>query len=387
MKPRALTAVVAAACLLAPAPAAQAQWERVTSSSSRTTTGQVAAVRDPTGTLHVAWRSTTASYRHRLDHRQIAPDGTLRPTTTITEDWVELSDPGITASPEGLRVLFGGLRSSHPDELNTELNTALSVDGGAGWTLQDGSIVAPGTGAADAPVAAVAQADGVPLAAWASPRGTWVHRGVDAAVPASDLQASLGGTGTRPGVASVGARTVVAWYSRSGSARGVYAQEISPGGVPVGTPLPMPGTSGTRMPMEGRTPVAARAGGKVFVAYAAGSGSSRRILLWQVGSSSARTIARASATSVATVATDAAGRVWVAWTSRSRGRDRVRARRSDAKVARFGPTIDAGRPSSGAAAVSLDASAAGESLDVLAGYRARGSSRVGTWYSRIAEDD
>jgi hypothetical protein len=380
---RALAIVAAAAISLSAASAARAaDWERITSASSGTRSGEVSLLRTAEGTLHVAWVSSTASYRHRLDHRPIAPDGSVGTRATITEDWLEMSDPALTAGPDGLRVLFGGLHTAHPDEINTELNTAVSVDGGFTWGLQDGSIVHSGTDATDAPVGAAAQADGVPLAAWASDRGTWTHRGLDPTAGLLNLQAPLGGEGTRPGVASVGARTVVAWYS-DGTERGVYAQEMLPTGLPAGAAMRMPGTEGTRSAMPGRTPVAARVGGKVFVVYATGSGSTRRIMLWSVGSSSARTIARASRGAVAAVAADAAGRLWVAWTTRSDGRDRVMARRSDAKATRFGDVVDAGRPPSGSVARTLDISAAGGDLDVLAGYSARDSTRASTWYTRV----
>jgi hypothetical protein len=380
---RALAIAAAAATSLSVTSAAQAaDWTRITSASSGTRAGEVSLLRTADGTLHVAWLSATASYRHRLDHRPIAPDGSVGVRTTITEDWLEMSDPALTAGPDGLRVLFGGLHTAHPDEINTELNTAVSVDGGVTWGLQDGSILQPGTDATDAPVGAAAQADGAPLAAWASDRGTWTNRGLSPALGAANLQAPLGGSGTRPGVASIGARTVVAWYS-DGAQRGVYAQEIAPDGTPAGAAMRMPGTQDTRSAMPGRTPVAARVGGKVFVVYATGSGSTRRIMLWSVGSSSARTIARASRGAVAAVAADGAGRLWVAWTTRSGARDEVMVRRSDARVRRFGDVVDAGRPPSGSVGRTLDISPAGGALDVLAGYSSRTSTRATTWYSRI----
>ncbi len=382
MKPRALLAlVVAAGCTLAAAPSAHADWERITSASSRTATGEVALLRLPDA-LHVVWRSTTASYRHRIDHRPIAPDGTVGTTSTITEDWLELSDPGLTAGADGLRVIFGGLRSAHPDEINTELNTAVSVDGGATWGLQEGSIVGPGTRATGSPVSAVTAADGLPRAVWANGTGTWIHTGLDPAVAPGDLQAPLGGTGTAPGIATVGARTVVAWFS-TGAARGVYAAELAPGSVAA----PMPGTSSTRSPMGARTPIAARAGGKVFIVYPTGNGAARAISLWSVGSATTRTIARAAGPSVAAVTADGAGRLWVAWTTRVGGRDRVLARRSNASATRFGPIVDAGRPPAGTRARTLAIDAAGDELDVLAGYTRGTSSRAATWYSRVAEED
>jgi hypothetical protein len=186
-------------------------------------------------------------------------------------------------------------------------------------------------------------------------------------------------------VATVGTRTVVAWYVSSGRTRGVYAQEVASDGTAAGAATPMPGTSGTRTAMSGRTPVASRVGGKVFVAYAAGSGATRRILLWSVGAPRARVIARASSAAVATVTADPSGRVWVAWTTRVGGRYHVLARRSDATATRFGPPVDGGRPATGVTvARTLDVSAAGDELDVLAGYSRAGSSRVTTYYSRIA---
>jgi hypothetical protein len=383
MTPRARTAVLTAAacCLVLPA-TARGDWERVTSASPRTTSGEVALVRTPDA-LHMVWRATTASYRHRVDHRAIMPDGTLSPTTTVTEDWIEMSDPAITVGSDGLRALWGGVHTAHPDETNTEINTAASIDGGMTWGLQDGSIVQPGTDAADAPVGASAQTDGVPLAAWASGLGTWTHRGIDPAVPPVNIQAPLGGVGTRPGVASVGGRTVVAWYSSGSSDRGVYAQEVAPDGSAAGAATAMPGTSGIRSAMPGRTPVASRVGGKVFVVYAIGNEASKRIVLWSVGSATTRVIARASGPSVATVTADPAGRLYVAWTTRVAGRDRVMVRRSNGSATSFGAIVDASRPPAGAQARSLDISAIDGQLDVVAGYSARGSSRVTGWYSRV----
>ncbi len=382
MKPLApILALAATSGWLLLAPAAQADWTRVTSAKSGTDTGEVALLRLP-DSLHMVWKSTTASYRHRIDHRTVAPDGTVTATRNVTKDWLEMGDPGLSAGPDGLRVLFGGLHTAHPDETNTELNTAVSVDGGVNWGLQDGSIIQPGAEATDAPVSAAAQADGLPLATWASPTGTWTHRSVDVNVPAFNLQASLGGAGTRPGVATVGARTVVAWYS-SGSARGVYAQEISPGGTAAGAPMQMPGTSGTPSAMPGRTPVAARVGGKVFVAYATGRGSGRAIVLWLVGSGTTRTIARVSGPAVASVSADPSGRLWVAWTTRVNGRDVVRARQSDASARTFGDVVDGGRPGPGAHAGALDISPVGNDLDVVAGYTPSNSSRMASYYSRI----
>src|SRR5919107_3037365 len=150
MNRRLAIALCFAGIFVAVAPVAHADWERVTSPSPGTQPGQAALLRTTDGVLHAVWRSDLASYRHRIDHRQIAVDGSLGPVTPVVRDWLELSDPALTVGPDGLRAIFGGLPSSHPDETNTELNTALSVDNGATWGLQDGSIVPAGSGATDA---------------------------------------------------------------------------------------------------------------------------------------------------------------------------------------------------------------------------------------------
>jgi hypothetical protein len=78
MTPRSL---IAAACLtglcLAAAPAADADWERVTAPRGGTADDQVAALRTSDGVLHVAWVTRTDRNTETLRHTAVAPDGTI----------------------------------------------------------------------------------------------------------------------------------------------------------------------------------------------------------------------------------------------------------------------------------------------------------------------
>jgi hypothetical protein len=384
MSRRALIAVLTAAGLaLAAAPAARADWQRITPVTPTTTTGEVSLLRLSDG-LHVVWRAHTSRFRSHLSHRVVGNDGaTLSAPRSVTEDWIELGDPALTAGPDGLRVIFGGVHTTHPDEINTEINTAVSVDGGLNWGLQDGSIVPLGRGWADDAVSAAAQADGIPLAAWADGRGVWIHRGLDPNAPPVDLQAPLGPFGTGPGVAAAEGRTVVAWFSASSAARGVYAQDIGPDGAPIGAPAPMPDSTSLRAGMAARTPVAVRPGGRAYVAYPTGSNANRAISLWSVGSARTVTIGRSTGAAFTTVAAGASGRMWVAWTATVNGRRHVLARRSNPAVSRWGAVVDAGRPDGGATAGALNGNDANGALDLTASFTIGDSDRASTFHERV----
>ena len=67
----------------------------------------------------------------------------------------------------------------------------------------------------------------------------------------------------------------------------MYAQDVGPDGTPAGGAVPMPDTTTTRVLAPGRTPVAARPGGGLYVAYPTGSQSRSPIRLWSVGAAKA----------------------------------------------------------------------------------------------------
>jgi hypothetical protein len=76
------------------------------------------------------------------------------------------------------------------------------------------------------------------------------------------------------------------------------------------------------------------------------------------------------------------GRIWVLWTE-GFGDPDVLARRSNKGATRFGATVNAGHPREAMQAYKLDASDAGNALDVLANFNIGTTSDAATSYRRL----
>ena len=107
----------------------------------------------------------------------------------------------------------------------------------------------------------------------------------------------------------------MAWYSSASGHLGVLAQSVNPDGSPSGAATTMPNTSDMQVGMLARTPLVARRGGGLYVAYPTGYPSSNRIRLWRIGASRAPLIGRVAGGSPAvSIAAADDGRLWVLWT-------------------------------------------------------------------------
>jgi hypothetical protein len=375
--------ILAAPLALALAPAAHgAGWQQVTAPDGRNT-DQVSLLRTGDGVLHVAWRHT-ASGADSLMHTTLGPDGRLGATNAVVAGWADVQNPAIVAVPGGIRTFWGAIRSTASTETNDAMSTAVSSDGGATWVLQEGNVVRADAQASASPTAAATLPDGTSLQTWYGTNGTWVHSGLTPATPNYNLQAPLGAEGNLPGIAvdSVG-HPVVAWYSSATGHLGVYAQQVGTDGAPIGSAVNMPGTSAMEVGQTGRTPIAARAGGGLFVAYPSGSPSLSRVEVWRVGAPKSVLVGKASSGGAsATVATDAGGRVWVVWED-DQG-PVVYARRSNPLGTVWGATVAAGRPKGADGAYDVDASPIGASaLDVFGSFEINGGTSLATYTRRI----
>jgi hypothetical protein len=378
----AAAAAIALVAASLPAGAHAAGWQRVTDTSG-TSVDQVGLARAPDGALHVAWRRTAATSEDLL-HTVISARGAVGDTSTLTAGWASLSAPALVTVPGGIRAFFGGLHSTDSGDPNNELNTALSTDGGATWSLQTGSIVAPGAQAYGSPVSATMLADGTFLQAWAGTLGTWVHSGLDPATPYFDYQAPLGNYGYDAGIASNAAGQVqLAWYSSAEGHLGVLAQQVSPAGSPAGSVVTMPDTGDMTVGMLARTPVVAVPSGEFYIAYPTGTLTQNRIRVWQVGAPSTTLVGSTTGNSVATIAAAADGRLWAVWAGGSGDDARVLVRRSNAARTRWGATVDAGRAGGTTQIYRLDASAAGGALDVLGLLSIGTSTNAATYHRRV----
>jgi hypothetical protein len=383
MKLRCTVAALAVGLLFAPV-ASAASWDRVTAPDGGNI-DQVGLLRTADGTLHVAWHHRTGPNTEDLLHTTIGANGKIAATTPIATGWNEIQNAALVPAPGGIRVFFGGIRTTDTGDPNHELNTAFSSDGGATWTLQPGSVVPAEAQAYGSPVSATALPDGTPLEAWAGTLGTWVHSGLSAATPNYDYQAPLGHYGYDSGITSDAAgRSVMAWYSNAAGHLGVYAQDVAADGSPVGSASNMPGTSNMTIGMLGRTPIVARRGGGFYVAYATGNPSLRTVRLWGGGgATSVVGKAAPNTNATATLAAAADGRLWVAWEAARDGKPEVVVRRSNKAATIFGAAVHVRGPTGSSSGYRLDASDAGGTLDLFGSFSIGTSSNVATFHRRL----
>lgn len=372
MRTRIAGAVMGAvlAALVPVAPAGAAGWHRVTPAGGANT-DEAGLVRTADGALHAAWVQADAANPAAQDiaTRTIDPAGnSLGPVALVATGWSTLGNPALVAGPGGLRAFFGGIRTTDPEQPNNDLNTAASADGGASWALQVGNAGdTPGAYAAD--TAATLLPTGTPvIAGGGTGYNPYVTTGLTPGAPVFSPQSQLGGDfGYDPNLATGATGTpYLAWTSDAAGAPGVWAQPLTAAGGPAAPPVRMPGVvkGADFAPELQRTPLAARAGGGVYVAYPAGYPSTTRVRLWKAGAPKSRTIAQGHGDHVATVTATADGRLWVLWSGED---DRVEAARTNQAATKLGAVVGVAPPSGTHTVYRLDASAAASgAVDVLA---------------------
>ncbi|HKP20071.1 MAG TPA: hypothetical protein VJT68_01035 [Thermoleophilaceae bacterium] len=370
-------ALAIAGCVATPASAAP--WKRVTSPDGAST-DQVGLARTGDGVLHLAWSHPTGPKTEDLLHTAIGANGRIGATSPIQSGWTGFTNAAMVIEPGGLRVFWGGFRSTDTNDPQREINTALSPDGGATWALQPGQVNPGGAQSYASNISATVRGDGTTMQAFAGTLGTWVHAGLSPATPNFDYQAPFGPYGYEPNLTTDGSgRSALAWFSSGTSRPGVLVQFVAADGSPSGEALTMPGTSGMAVGMLGRTPLAAL-GPNPYVAYP----TPNRIRVWRVGATNAPVIGRigGSGSPAVAIAPTADGRLWILWT-KGFGDPDVYARRTNIGARRFGAVVNAGHPRDAAQAYKLDASAAGGALDVLGNFNIGNSTTAVTSYRRI----
>jgi hypothetical protein len=364
--------------------ASAAPWKRITTPDGAST-DQVGLVRTADGALHLVWSHPTGPNTEDLLHTVVGTSGRVGVTNPIQSGWTGFTNAAVVVDPGGLRAFWGGFRSTDTSDPQRETNTALSTDGGASWALQPGQVVPDGAQSYGSNTSATVRGDGTTLQAFAGTLGTWVHAGLSPATPNHDYQGPLGHYGYDPNLATDATnRSVMAWYSSASGHLGVLAQDVGADGSPVGGSVTMPGTGNMQVGMLGRTPLVARRGGGFYVAYPTGYPTSNQIRVWRIGAGNAPVLGRVAGSGSPAVAIAAAGdgRLWVLWT-KGFGDPDVLATRSNPGATRFGAVVNAGHPRDAAQAYKLDASAAGEALDVLGNFNIGTTTTAVTSYRRI----
>jgi hypothetical protein len=327
--------------------------------------------------LHVVWRTASAPLHEEIWHAAISPAGKLGASTAATSEWGAAGGQVIVVLPGGgLRIFFGGLGSTNEQG---GVQSASADSRGASWTAQGGRVSASVSAAG--PVGAAVGADGTPIFAWPSGSHLYVHSGLSATDPDLDI-----GPGPRccfysPNIAvdRTTGEAVVAFYSLAPGEPGIFVQTLRPNVGPRRL-VPASLTNGSFVTPDQRTPLVARAGGGLYLAYCAGYPGCRRVLLWKVDSAEPpRTIA--TGTEIEDVNTSAGpdGRLWVMWHDHSS--KRIYARRSNRAATSFGPTVSV-RPPAGTSTIwKLAGEGSPGLLEVLASVSTSGS--LATWHTQL----
>jgi hypothetical protein len=352
---------------------------------------EAALARTPDGTLHVVWRIPGAN-NDTLVHDAVGPNGVVAPPNVITTGWAGIdSVPDLLATSSGLRVIFGGIRTTDEGEPNSNMSTATAPPSGATWDLQIGNIVT-GDAAYGSDVGAALLPDGTPIFAFGGTgSGVFTHRGLDPGTPNFQLQSQLGGCcGYSPDVAvdqKTGA-TFAVWISNADTNEGVYAQSLDPStGAPSGSVAKMPGSStlfnGTQQTSQQlqRVPVVARTGGGVYVAYPGDYPVTKKVFLWRIADTKSAVLAFSDFDHVANLAADPEGRLWVVWAERS-SKPQVFARRSNKTATKFGPAVKISIPKGQESVYKIAGNAQSGPLDVVA-LLGSSTSTQAQWHTQI----
>ena len=330
-------AVLAVAAPSAASAAAPGHWDPLTPSGGNNT-DQVGLVRTPDTRLHVVWKRKNGT-NNDLVQTVVEANGKLDAPSTIASNWIGIGAPAVVRSGNGqLTVIAGATQSLDPTSIASAAAWT-STDNGAHWNLQPAAVEREG-GFSDFFAAAIG-ADGVtPFMANGATGALYVHRGTDQNVPASNFQGSWGCCAYFPGLAldSSSHQMIVTWYSNARGHLGVWAQTVDQStGAPTGSPTQMPGsvTKYQGVPSTDEavqsTPIVARPGGGVYVAYTSGYPSTTKMDVWKYGSHGATVVGtsarnRPEIKHIGITATPS-GRLWAFWSAANR----VYARRSNDK--------------------------------------------------------
>jgi hypothetical protein len=346
-------------------------WDVVASGAGAPAASQELGVaRTADGTLHIAWREDTpGTINSAVRTRTIAPGGSLGSVATVVSGWSVGADPTLAAGGGALRVFF-------PSIIPTEgLQTATAPGAGGPWSSP--ALITAADFVRGRTVGATTTSDGISIQTWYGVAEIVVHRGLSGG---PDNVISGEGTNTRPDIVTeAGGGLEVAWCSFGGGAPGTYVRRVDPAsGAGAGNAVQLPGsaTSGQascvlESEVSRREPIAARAGGGVFVAGTSGYPSLDRVLLWRLDASGAvaATLVAASEPGVShaepAIAAAPDGRIWLAWLrpNPSGGRTIV-ARRSNRAGTVLGAAVTRTAPS-GNALGTINLSAQSGRVDVL----------------------
>lgn len=386
MRPRPAVALLGAtlglaAAVTAPtasgAPVAPGAWELLEPASpgSPGKTADPAVFRGPDGLLRVAWVHTNGPLDETLASGTFGADGS-RPAvvTPVVSHWTDISDGAFAQEPGGLQLYFGGQQTTTTGAPLGLMSAAPA--GAAAWTPPTQltstygtvSAAAPSTPGPGAPASAQAyESQSHPVLRFTGAPGTTI-------VPTSGIP---GTTESSPSVVVDASGTyTVAWCVFGDGIGGIYTQTFSPA-LGASTPAtPVPGsTTGyagkqyatcvLQSEASRRTPMAARAGGGVYVAGTKGYPQLNSVVVWKVGGGTLTAVSRPGVgNSEPQVVADPAGRLWVGWLQSRVGGTTLIVRRSNRTATVLGAAVKVPSPA-GWTVGSFEGNATAAHLDLI----------------------
>ena len=362
-------------------------WTPITSADGANT-DQVGLLRTPDGALQVAWSRKTPGNPARDDllRTAISPAGSAGAAQTIAAGWEGIGPPQLARAADGSLLLVAGATQSIEPGAVDAIAAWRSSDGGATWSAPVRATAAGGF--SDDPGLALGADGATPFIAWGTTFGLFLHRGLDPAVPASDFQTAngFGCCGYSPTLAldGAGGPLVLAWWSNADQGEGVWAQQVDQAtGAPVGRAARMPGSvvDGDGSYSLAHTPIVSRPGrAGIWIAYAGGYPTTRRVLLWRFGTARSRTLAqRAGGLGDVAISVTPEGRLWVAWSAG----DRIWARRSNRDATVFGAVTSTPVVRGTETIYKLAVNAQSGLLDLLGSFDPSRGDGVRTWHTQL----
>lgn len=350
--PRVLLAVVSAigivvpAALAAPSSAGEQAGESRggLGTWSKITNGQVSLTAEPglfrtsDGVLHVLYRKDHPTYTD-LAYSNIAENGSVIATGPAIAGWDAVtSDPKVVGSGSGMRVVFGGIRSTEPaDPYGTgQMFSATTNATGTSWTLEPGALTGNHYAVDSYGTGATTLADGTPVVSF--PINATLTWNAGAGDSTFDFGACCVYDTT---LARSGAAVWVSFAANGSSpaTAGQFVKQLLP---TVGPTTKAPGSSkgeDVSTPLQSTAFVARPAGG-LYLAYGTGYPTIDRVALWRVGSAKPVTVPGSKGAREVALAVSPGGRLWVAWMTYTK----VKVVATAATGTKFGTVHTLGRP-------------------------------------------
>ncbi len=382
-----LTAVITALVGLAPVGAADSDtteptWARVTDTDGHNI-DEVGVARTTDGVLHVLWRKQAAPSQEEIRHTPISTTGVVGTTTTATNGFASVGNPAVVVLPDGsMRIFFAGLTTASGGRNGVQSAIASAGADASPWTLT-GARVSSTQSAIPEGVGAAVKPDGTPAFAYAYSFVVGFHTGLDSSQSDLDLIPDNKCCGYLPNVAfEANGNGYVAWFSNVEGEVGTYVQQVTP---TLGTKqlVPESSTGGKAVAPAQRTPLVARTGGGVYVAYCSGYPTCTRVLVWKVGTTAPTEIATGTDIEAVTMSTTPDGRLWVLWEDAAA--PSLYAARTDDTATTPGAPVPFDAPAGTDTVWKLTSDAADDSLDVLASVTVRtpSASELATWHTQV----